>query len=111
MNTFKQSAHRLKYYNSGGTTVTVDTVVVIGDMVGIVVADILKTSYGVLEIDGVHVLAAKAGESWTQGTQLYWDDTNDWLVDVADSHKKAGRAAAAKAQADTTAEVILNNNG
>ncbi len=110
MNTFRQSAHRISYYNAGGTTIAADAVVALANLIGIVVADILTLKTGILEIDGIHELPAKPGESWAQGVQLYWDDTNDYLVDAADTHPHAGRAATAKVVGATVCEVILNNN-
>ena len=110
MNTFKQSAHRISYYNAGGTTIKASTIVRMSNMVGIVVADILTLGTGVVEIDGIHVLPAKPGESWIQGTQLYWDNANDYLVDVPAAGAHAGRAATAKIVGATTCEVILNSN-
>ena len=109
MNTFRQSAHRLNYYNATGATITTNTVVRIGNMIGIVVADIPTLTTGVLEIDGIHELPAKAGESWGQGTQLYWDNANDYLVDTVVG-AYAGRSATAKVAGIAVCELILNNN-
>jgi predicted RecA/RadA family phage recombinase len=71
--TFKYPAHRIPYTNSGTTTVASGSVVVMGDMIGVAVADIAAGAEGVVEIDGVHVLPAVNNAAIAQGDQVYWD--------------------------------------
>jgi predicted RecA/RadA family phage recombinase len=110
MNTYNYPAHRIPYTNSGTVTVASGAVVVIGDMIGIVVEDIAASATGVVEIDGVHTLAATTNEAYVQGQQLYWKASTSKLIDDPTGNEKAGRAAAAKASAGTTVKIILNSN-
>ena len=108
--TFKREAHRLNYTNSTSSTIDADTVIELTAMIGVAISDIPASAVGAIEIDGVHTLTKNAGEAFTMGQQLYWDATNDELTGTASSHAKAGRAAAAAANAAVVADVILNSN-
>jgi len=108
MNTYKGTGQRLSY--TAGSDLSASAVVVIGDMIGILVADIASGASGAVEVTGDHVLAATAADSWSQGVQLYWNATTEKLTDTASGNEKAGRAAADKAALATTARVLLNDN-
>lgn len=110
MNTYQYAAHRIPYTNATSATIVSGQVVVIGDMIGIAVADIAAGAAGYLEIDGVHTLAATTNEAYVQGQQLYWKASTSKLIDDPTGNEKAGRAAAAKASAGTTVAIILNSN-
>ena len=51
------------------------------------------------------------GTGWVQGDVLYWDNTNFRFTKTSASNTKAGYAAADKASAATTADIILSNQG
>lgn len=110
MDNYVQDDSWLNYTNSGTTTVTAGSLVVIGDMVGIAVADIAASATGAVKIRGVFTLAATTNEAYVQGQQLYWKASTSKLIDDPTGNEKAGRAAAAKASAGTTCTIVLNSN-
>jgi len=111
MNTFKGEGIRIAWTNGTGAAVSSGDVVVIGDMIGIAVADIANGSAGALEIQREHSLAALSTGVWSQGEELFWDATNERLTAFAGGNTPAGKAAADKANAATTATVWVNAGG
>lgn len=106
MLTFLQDAHRLNYTPAAAKSA--GDVVALAGVHGICVADIAAGAVGSLEIDRVHKLAAASGLVWAQGDPLFWDATNGLQDFPTSGAQPIGIAAAAKASADTTAEVALN---
>lgn len=107
----------VQYTNSSGSTITADTVVVMGSnsdaMIGVVHEDILDTETGTVYTDGVFRLAAVSAAVIAQGEGVMWDssassfDDNQATPasgDVAD----AGIAMAASGNGDTTVDVWIN---
>jgi predicted RecA/RadA family phage recombinase len=110
MKTFRQSGHRLDYLNEGSLVIASGQVVDIGDWFGIAVAAIAADAVGVLEVSGVHELAATAGDAWPIGDTLYWDAANECLTDSPSGGDEIGIAAAAKEAGDELGLVVLNGN-
>jgi len=108
MDTFKSAGNRLNF--TAGADYSSGDVVEIGTLFGIIVTDIdySENTLGAVEITGVHELDALTAGVWSQGDQLYWDDTNDELTDIPGGHDHIGIAAAAKINATTVATVLLN---
>lgn len=110
MTNFVQEADWMTYTNSGSTTVAAGSVVVIGDMIGIAVADIAAGATGTVKTKGVFTLAATTNEAYVAGQQLYWKAATSKLIDDPTGNEKAGRAWAAKASAGTTVAISINDN-
>ena len=98
-------------YTASGSDISAGEVVVIGDVIGVAVADIDDGDEGALFVEGVFQITAEAGTAWSVGDQLYWDDANSEFTKTASTHNKAGIAAASKGSAATTGYVKLNVNG
>ncbi len=110
MNTFINEGRRLPYSNTGSAISSGD-VVILGGSIGIAVDDIAATTgTGVLEVEGVHQLAAASADTFAVGMQLYWSTANANLTTTATSNKKAGFAWIAKASGTVLAQVKLNVN-
>ena len=103
---------RIDYYSAGG--VSAKSVVELTSCIGIAIADIAAGKYGDVEIGGNgdvwDGLAAITTQTWTAGTQLYWDTSNDRLTSTASGNLQAGIAANTKATATATASVMLGVN-
>jgi predicted RecA/RadA family phage recombinase len=59
-------------------------------------------------IKGLFKVTKLAGEAWTMGCIVYWDDTNNRCTTTATSNNRIGIAAAAAGSSDTTGYVVLN---
>ena len=106
MDTYRGLGDTVLYTNPTSETIAASDVVVLPDMIGIAIADIPAGEEGVLAVAGDQELDADG--AWDVGTQLYWDETNAELTETASSNTPAGKAAADKPTADTTARVLLN---
>lgn len=71
--TFKQPGDYLDYTNSTGTDIAVNSIVVVGDQIGIATVNIKEGETGVLAMSGVHILPKVIGNAWEQGKNLLWD--------------------------------------
>lgn len=60
---------------------------------------------------GVFTLPKATGAAWTQGDQLYWDNTNKVFAKTTAGNTKWGVAAADAATGDATGSVALSGNG
>jgi predicted RecA/RadA family phage recombinase len=108
--TLRSGGQTLQYTNGTGATITVNTVVILGNFLGIVEADIANLAVGTLLITGEHELAATAAEVWKQGDDLFWDRSTSKLTLVGGkSNLRAGKAAAAKAATVAQGLVLLND--
>lgn len=105
----KQDGVVLATANSTGSTITSGTGVAVGAQLRVAVADIANGASGPAATEGVWTLPKKAGDTFTDGLQLYWDGTNGWLTSTASGAScNAGKAAGAAASGSTTADVKLN---
>lgn len=80
----------------------------VGSQFGVATADIALNGAGELLTEGVFMLVKLAGEAWTEGVKLYWDDTNKRLTTTASTHKWVATAEGAAGSADTTGRCRLN---
>lgn len=106
--TYVRDGKTLTYTNSSSTAIASGDVVLMGNTVGVAIADIPATSgTGAVQIEGVFTLAAAAG-AWVQGDNLYWDASASKFTKTASGNTLAGIAADTKASAATTGNVKLN---
>lgn len=96
------------YTNSGTTTITAGTCVVENDIAGFAINDIAAGATGPLDISRSVFSATAAAGAWLQGQNLYVTSTGTWTT-ASTGNVLAGKAAAAKATADTTGYVLLTN--
>ena len=97
----------MPYTNTGGTTITKDTVIVFGAMIGIALGNIAAGATGELAIAEVWTLPKDDALAITQGDQLYWDTVKD-ECDKTNTNLPCGKAYATAAEAATEVQVILN---
>ena len=110
MNTYKGIGNRVQWTNGTGSDVSSGDVVDLGDIYGIALLDIANAATGVLMIDGEHVLTATTASAWAIGDDVYWDSSNEALIETGgSSYKYIGKATRAKtATSDTTNRIKLN---
>ena len=108
MDNFIQEGEVLEWTNTTTSDVASGDVVVIGDRIGVAVADIDVDDAGSLCVEGVFELDALTAATWDQGDVLYWHQTNLELTNIASANVVAGYAAAAKAALATVAKVKIN---
>lgn len=112
MNTFRATGRRLAYSNTGGAISSGGVVALVtgaSGYIGIAVTDIAATTgTGELETEGVHELAALSTATWSVGQTIYWDVGNNRLTNASTGNTRAGRAATAKTNGQTTGQVKLN---
>lgn len=99
---FIQEGDVLEYSNAGSAIESGD-VVVVGNRVGVAIADIsASTGKGSLRMKGVHYLAKTTSQAWTIGDTLFWDTSTLKLTNVPTANTKlAGYAFIAAGAADT----------
>ncbi len=88
--------------------VAAGTVIVLGDLVGVAKRDIRANELGALALCGVFDVA-KANETLTLGTTVYWDETHHQLTATAGSHKRFGNVVRAAAEDDPTVRARLHS--
>lgn len=110
---YVQDGDVLDYTNTSGSTITSGTPVVMGNIIGVALADIANNATGAVAIDGVFTLPKVTGSAWTIGSKLLWD-VSAGKFDVGSATPATGDvsvccvAAAAAASAATTGAVKLN---
>lgn len=110
--TFKQMGNVVTHTNASGADIASGDVVVMGDTVGIALADIPDTEQGSVAIAGVHEVTKVAGTAWVQGDSLDWDSAapgfeKDKTTPVAGDVENCAVAAADATSAATVGEVKL----
>ena len=92
-----------------GTAKSAGDVVVQGELVGVVVADIAANALGALHVEGVLNFTKKAATAFSAGDDAFWDDTANEATDdaAAGANKKIGRVVTAALAADATLKVKM----
>jgi predicted RecA/RadA family phage recombinase len=82
----------------------------VGSVFGVATNDYANGEEGEFQVAGVFDLTRETGAStgFTQGTLIYWDNTNKRVAKTLTSNKLIGVAAKAAADGDATARVRLN---
>ena len=117
-NNFIKHGDEFDYINGTGANISSGDVVVMDDVVGVALTDILIGNTGTVQVAGVATLAKKTGEAWGQGQKLYFDNLggtpNNWFTTSADNGATpadpfifAGWAYNSALSADTAGNVKL----
>ena len=107
--TFWQNGKSLDYTNAGESKISANTVIAIGDRIGVAGTDIAAGETGSLIVSGVFEMAKSSSNEIAMGKTVYFDGTgiteaaNDG-EDTPTAYPKAGYAVA---KAAASAEVIL----
>lgn len=105
--TYWQRGETLDYTNSTSKTIEANTIVKVGDIVGVIGTDIEPNEIGTLHIAGVFEMPKKtASEVIEMGKKLYFDGTTG--VTATDSENTyVGISASASSATDATVLVKL----
>lgn len=104
---FYQDGDRLDYVNGSGAKIEAGEVVPMISRIGVALVDITDGEKGAVKTEGVFEIAAATGVAFAVGDNLYWDDTNSNLTNVATDNIPAGFAAYEKASAEAVAYVKI----
>lgn len=110
---YVQDGDVLDYTNTSGSTITSGTPVVMGNIIGVALADIANNATGAVAIDGVFTLPKVTGSAWTVGSKLLWD-ASAGKFDVGTATPATGDvsgccvAGGAAGSSATSGPVILN---
>lgn len=110
---YVQAGDVLDYTNASGSTITAGTPVVLGNLIGVALADIANGAVGAMAVRGVFTLPKVTGSAWTVGSKLLWD-ASAGKFDVGTATPATGDvsvccvAGAAAASAAATGAVLLN---
>lgn len=85
--------------------------VLVGNTFGVAVYDAAISEQVTLGITGVWELTKNAGEAWTEGQLIYWDNTNKRTTSTVGTNKLIGTARFAALAAATVGTVRLNGVG
>ena len=111
-NTYQPNPDFLDYTNSTGSTITGGTLVQVGSLHGVVVADIPASATGVLSLKGIYTLpklVAAAGDATTNGGPVYFSSGSVSGSDSSATRKLVGHSIGVFAQASATCIVRLFN--
>ncbi|WP_330082459.1 DUF2190 family protein [Methylocystis iwaonis] len=79
----------------------------IGARFGVAMVTLAQGERGNFSHEGVWKLPKAAGEAWTEGVKIYWDDANKRCTTTAGGNTLIGTATAVAASADETGKVLL----
>lgn len=98
----------IDYTNGGGATIAGGSLVIIGALAGVAVADIQVGETGAVDLKGVFALAKAAG-AIAMGAKVYWVTADSNVTATAGSNTLIGVAAKAALSGDLTVDVLLTN--
>lgn len=104
--TYYQKASNLDYVNSSGSKIEANTIIVLGDRIGIAGCDIDAGETGAIVVEGVFKMPKSSASAIAAGAEVYFDGTG--ITTTSSSNTRAGFAAAAAAAADTQILVSIN---
>lgn len=88
--------------------VTSGSGVLVGKLFGIACFDAASGDEVEIKRVGVYDHAKTAGQAWTVGADLYWDDANKVFTTTATSNTLVAKAVLAAANPSDTGRVVLN---
>lgn len=105
---YNQKGNNLDFVNSTNKTIPANTLVVIGQRVGVAGSDIAAGELGALIVDGVYSAAKTTDEEIEFGATLYYDESKDIVTTTKGEHVVAGFAASKASATDATVLVKIN---
>lgn len=106
--TYWQRGESLDYKNTTDAVIPANTIVLVGNILGVIGTDIASGEVGSLHVSGVWKMPVVSA-SISMGSPLYWDASQSKLTTTASTNKLVGVAAADATSSDT--EVFIKLNG
>lgn len=97
---------KINYLNGTGSAIASGDVVYVGNLPGVAEVDIADGEVGVVEVEGVHLLAKTTSLVITQGDRLFFNTTTNKITKTV-TDNPIGTAWTSQASNDTTVEVKL----
>lgn len=94
-------------YTATGEDIYTGSLVIMGSIAGIAKTDIAIGETGAVHITGVYRLP-KASDTITQGTKVYWNNTNSTITTTKADNVLIGVAANNAISSDGSVQVLLN---
>lgn len=109
MNNFVQDGDNIDF--TAGAAYDGGDPVLLGELIGFVVATVASGSVGVAKIKGVFNAPKVSAQAWAVGDRIYWDDSGSLFTNVRDTDVHfAGYAVEIAANPSSTGKLLLTPN-
>jgi predicted RecA/RadA family phage recombinase len=82
--------------------------VVIGNRVGIAIADIANGDVGAVDMEGCFSVPKVSAQAWLEGSEIFWDSSAELFTTVGTANTLAGHALKAADNPSSTGEIRLS---
>lgn len=103
-----QRGETLDFVNSTGKVIEANTIIVLGQRMGVAGTEIPAGEKGTVHVEGIYGFPKATAIAITAGALVYWDKTNNCITTTSTSNILAGYAAAAAGENDATVLVKIN---
>lgn len=103
-----QRGETLDFVNSTGKVIEANTIIVLGQRMGVAGTEIPAGEKGTVHVEGIYSFPKAKLTAITAGALVYWDKTNNYLTTTSTSNILAGYAAEAAGENDATVLVKIN---
>lgn len=103
-----QRGETLDFVNSTGKVIEANTIIVLGQRMGVAGTEIPAGEKGTVHVEGIYSFPKAKPTAITAGALVYWDETNNCLTTTSTSNILAGYAAEAAGENDATVLVKIN---
>lgn len=103
-----QRGETLDFVNSTGKVIEANTIIVLGQRMGVAGTEIPAGEKGTVHVEGIYSFPKAKSTAITAGALVYWDTTNNCLTTTSTSNILAGYAAEAAGENDATVLVKIN---
>lgn len=103
-----QRGETLDFVNSTGKVIEANTIIVLGQRMGVAGTEIPAGEKGTVHVEGIYSFPKAKSTAITAGALVYWDKTNNCLTTTPTSNILAGYAAEAAGENDATVLVKIN---
>lgn len=103
-----QRGETLDFVNSTGKVIEANTIIVLGQRMGVAGTEIPAGEKGTVHVEGIYSFPKAKSTAITAGALVYWDKENNCLTTTSTSNILAGYAAEAAGENDATVLVKIN---
>lgn len=103
-----QRGETLDFVNSTGKAIEANTIIVLGQRMGVAGTEIPAGEKGTVHVEGIYSFPKAESTAITAGALVYWDKTNNCITTTSTSNILAGYAAEAAGGNDATVLVKIN---